>query len=195
MPAAILAKIMATIESRAIDQKRRRLRRRLAALQGALARAQGELAAVGTGESLPGLHLLVEVAGLRGLVSDALVVEVVRLVECVPLPGMPRHVLGSFLHRGRPALAVDLASVLGSDREPPLDAHVVVLAGARPLGVVVDAVSAMVDSPLLVADGSDDPSLARWRGAGLVTGLCRVGHAVVPLLGFGPLLDLVGEVR
>ena len=186
---------MATIESRAIDQKRRRLRRRLAALQSALARAQGELAAAGVGESLPGLHLVVEVAGLRGLVSDALVVEVVRLVACLPLPGMPRHVLGSFLHRGRPALAVDLASVLGSDREPPLDAHVVVLAGARPLGVVVDAVSAMVDSPLLVADGSDDPSLALWRGAGLVTGLCRVGHAIVPLLGFGPLLDLIGEVR
>ena len=186
---------MATTEGRATDQKRRRLRRRLAALQSALARAQGELVAVGTGESLPGLHLLVEVAGVRGLVSDALVVEVVRLVACSPLPEMPRHVLGSFLHRGRPAVAVDLASVLGSDREPPLDAHVVVMAGARPLGVVVDAVRAMVDSPVLVADGSDDPSLARWRGAGLVTGLCRVGDEILPLLGFGPLLDLIGEVR
>lgn len=183
------------MESRALDRRRRRLRRRLAALESALARAQGELVAVGAGESLPGLHLVVEVAGLRGLVSDALVVEVVRLVACTPLPGMPPHVLGSFLHRGRPAVAVDLAPVLGRAREPPLDAHVVVMAGARPLGVVVDAVSAVVDSPLLVADGQDDPSLARWRSAGLVTGLCRVGDEVVPLLGFGPLLDLTREVR
>ncbi len=188
-------RVMPMTQGPATDKKRRALRRRLTEIQGELARAQGELAAMGAGESLPGLHLVVEAAGQRGLVSDALVVEVVRLVACSSLPGMPRHVLGSFLHRGRPAVAVDLASILGSAREPSLDAHVVVMAGARPLGLVVDAVSAVVDSPLLVADGPDGPSLAQWRSADLVTGLCRVGDEIVPLLGFGPLLDLIKEAR
>src|SRR6266545_1934018 len=94
-------------------------------LEDALQRTQAELLALG-GETLPGLHLAVEAAGRRGLVAAGRVSEVVRLVATAPLAGAPPHVLGTFVCRGAPVLAVDLAALLGAAHEPGIDAQIVI---------------------------------------------------------------------
>ena len=57
---------------------------RLRTLEGELQRAQSELLAIG-GAILPGLHLVVEAGGARGLLPTSRVSEVVRLVATAPL--------------------------------------------------------------------------------------------------------------
>jgi purine-binding chemotaxis protein CheW len=147
----------------------------------ALQRAQERLVALG-GEALPGLHLVIEAAGRRGLLASARVVEVVRLVATAPLAGAPAHVLGTFVCRGAPVVAVDLGALLGATRQPGLDAQIVILAGAPSVGLVVDRVVRLVNGPRLfegdLAAGTPDS----WRGSPLVAGLCVVDGEVLPLV-------------
>ncbi len=173
----------------AAPERRLALQRRLADLASELHRVERDLVALGPGERLPGLHLLVEAAGHRALVAASEVQEIVRLVAFAPIPGAPRHALGTFVFRGRPVVALDLASFLSVARVPSLDAHVVVLGGARALGLVVDGVRAVVDAPLLV----EGEAASAWGGTRLVAGLCRVGDEALPLLGLGALARAVEE--
>jgi purine-binding chemotaxis protein CheW len=91
------------------------------------------------------MYAVVETAGFRALIPVERVKEIVHLVAFDPLPDPPRHVRGTFLCRGQLVIAVDLASWLRIDREPSLDAHILVFAGARPFGLIVDGVSLWVD--------------------------------------------------
>lgn len=147
----------------------------------ALQRAQERLVALG-GEALPGLHLVVEAAGRRGLLASARVVEVVRLVATAPLAGAPPHVLGTFVCRGSPVIAVDLAALLGAAREPGLDAQIVILAGVPSVGLVVDRVIRLVDGPRLFEGDAAAGTPEDWRGSALVAGLCVVEGEVLPLV-------------
>ena len=168
---------------------RREARRKLAAAEAELARARSELSRLGTAQALPGLFLEVEVAGHVALVPADAVREVVRLVAFEPLPGAPPHVLGAFLYRGAPALAVDVARRLGVVREPDVDAHLVVCgaeaAGGRALALVVDRVRGIVQEPVLVDGAAEEGSGAAasdWDATGMSAGLCRAGDGLVPLL-------------
>jgi purine-binding chemotaxis protein CheW len=161
-------------------------------LEQALQRTQGQLAALG-GEALPGLHLVLETSGGRALLPIARVREIVRLVATEPLPGAPRPVLGSFVCRGAPVIAVDLAAGLGEAHEPPLDAQMVILAGAPAIALVVDRVRGLVDSPRLHVGDAGASLPDGWRGSRLVAGLCVEGGAVVPLLDPSPLAEAVRE--
>jgi purine-binding chemotaxis protein CheW len=164
---------------------REALASRLRALEDAIQRTQGELTALG-GEPLPGIHLLLDMVGRRALLPSTRVREIVRLVATKPLPGAPAHVLGTFVCRGSPVLAVDLATaVLGSTRPPPLDAQIVVLAGAPALGLVVDRVEALVEQPRLHEGGAEAPE--GFRGSRILAGLCVHEGEVLPLLDPGPL--------
>ncbi len=163
-------------------------------LEEALGRAQRELLAHG-GEALPGLHLLFEVAGRRGLVAVARVSEVVRLVATAPLAGAPPHVLGTFLCRGTPVVAVDLAAVLGAAREPPLDAQIAIVPGHPTVGLVVDRIEGLVEGPQLFHGDAVAEAPEAWRGSPLVAGLCLHGGEVVPLVDPAPLAASVGEPR
>lgn len=156
------------------------LRTRLAALDAERDRLQAELVALGPGEPLPGMHLAVEVAGRRALLPASRVLEVVPLVPFSPLPRAVAHAPGAFLYRGQPAVALDLASLAGTPREPDLDAHLVVLASRRPFALLVDRARPLADPPVVAAGDADagDP----WRGSPLVAALCRCGDEVVPLL-------------
>ncbi len=156
------------------------LRRRLAALDAERDRLQAELVALGPGEPLPGMHLAVEVAGRRALLSASRVLEVVPLVPFSPLPRAVPHARGAFLYRGQPVVALDLASLAGVPREPDLDAHLVVLASHRPFALLVDRARALAAPPVVAPGDADagDP----WRGSPLVAALCRCGAEVVPLL-------------
>ena len=155
-------------------------------LEEQLLRAQGELLALG-GEALPGLHLLVVAAGRRGLLPAGRVSEIVRLVATKPLPGAPRHVLGTFVCRGAPVVALDLAAYFGDDREPALEAEIIVLAGAPMIGLVVDRVERLVDGPRLFDGDVAAATPEGWRGSPLVAGLCVDAGEVLPLVDPTPL--------
>jgi purine-binding chemotaxis protein CheW len=155
------------------------LRRRLAALDAERERVHAELVALGPGEPLPGMHLGVDVAGRRALLPASRVLEVVPLVPFSPLPRSAPHALGTFIYRGQPAVALDLASLAGAPRMPDLDAHLVVMASHRPFALLVDRVRPLAHSPV-VAPG--DAAAEGWRGSPLVAALCRCGDEVVPLL-------------
>ena len=155
-------------------------------LEEQLQRTQGELLALG-GEVLPGLHLVVEAAGRRGLLAAGRVTEIVRLVAMTPLAGAPRHVLGTFVCRGGPVVALDLAAHFGVEREPSLDAQIVILAGAPALGVVVDRVERLVDGPRLFDGDVAAATPEGWRGSPLVAGLCVDAGEVLPLVDPTPL--------
>jgi purine-binding chemotaxis protein CheW len=155
-------------------------------LEEELSRAQGALVALG-GEALPGAHLVIEAAGRRGLLPSSRVVEVVRLVATTPLAGAPPHVLGTFVCRGTPVIAVDLAALLGDRREPGLDAQIVVLASTPVVGLVVDRVARLVEGPRLFEGDVVAGTPEAWRGSPLVAGLCLEGGEVLPLVDPTPL--------
>jgi purine-binding chemotaxis protein CheW len=161
-------------------------------LEEALQRTHGELLALG-GEKLPGLHLVIEAAGRRALLSCARVVEIVRLVATEPLVGAPRWVLGTFVCRGGPVVAHDLAAHLGVEREPGLDAQIVVLAGLPALGLVVDRIERLVDGPRAFEGGPESLPDA-WKGSPLVAGLCVEGGQVLPVIDPSPLARAVAEL-
>jgi purine-binding chemotaxis protein CheW len=161
-------------------------------LEGALQRAHGELLALG-GDSLPGLHLVVDAAGRRGLLACARISEVIRLVATTPLVGAAPHVLGTFVCRGAPVLAVDLAALLGASREPPLDAQIVILAGAPAIGIVVDRIERLVDAPRLFEGDASVGTPEGWRGSPVVAGLCIEDGEVLPLVDLSPVLASLAE--
>jgi purine-binding chemotaxis protein CheW len=163
---------------------------KLRELEDRLQRTQAELLALG-GETLPGLHLVFEVAGRRALLASRRVVEVVQLVATTPLPGAPPHVLGTFLYRGGPVVAVDLAMLLGVSRLPGLDAQILILAGAPPVGLVVDKIERLSDAPRLFAGDASAAMPESWRGSPFVAGLCVEQGEVLPLVDPRPILASV----
>jgi purine-binding chemotaxis protein CheW len=170
-----------------LPQTRAALVAELRRLEDALRDAQGALAALG-GTEIPGLHLLVEAGGRRGLLPAARVSEILRLVAFAPLAGAPPDVLGTFVCRGVPVIALDLAARLGVAREPSLDAQIVVLGGAPSAGLVVDRVVRLVDGPRLLDGDAEAATPDGWRGSPLVAGLCVEDGEVLPLVDVAPLL-------
>jgi len=142
------------------------------------------------GETLPGLHLVVEAAGRRALLAAAHVLEIVRLVALEPRPGAPEALLGTFTWRGVPVVAVDLAALLGVRRQPALDAQIAVLAGTPAAGLVLDRVHGLLERPVRHPEAA--PPVG-WEAAGLVEGLCTAGGEVLPLLDPRPITALARQ--
>jgi purine-binding chemotaxis protein CheW len=166
---------------------------RLRHLEDEIQRTQSELAAAG-GEALPGLHLVLQVGDRRALLAVTRVREIVRLVAMQPAPGAPPEVRGTFVCRGLPVVAVDLAALAtGRPHEPALDAQVVVLAGAPSVGLVVDRIAGLVDGPRLFDGDREAATPDGWRGSRLVVGLCLHEGAVLPLLDPTPVASSVRE--
>lgn len=162
--------------------RRASVQERLSELEAEQARLRRELVSLEGELRLPGMYLTLEAAGTSALLAADTVQEVVRLVELEPLPGAPPHVAGTFTYRGRPAMAVDLAVLLGVRRQPDLDAHLVICKGARTVAVLVDRVRDLVEAPVLV-DGTPDGAVPMpWDATGLMAGLCRTPEGVRPLL-------------
>ncbi|MGC4119197.1 MAG: chemotaxis protein CheW [Myxococcales bacterium] len=169
------------------EGRRNELYARLQKLQADLAGVHAQLARLGPGEVLPGLFVLVDVGDQVAALPSSLVLEVVRLVKTTPLPEAPDHVLGTFVYRGEPALAIDLKRYLSlTTEEPDLDAHMVVLATARPMAIVVDRVRALVEAPQ-VAEAPKDAK--NWLSSPLVAALCHAEGSLVAVLRIEPLLE------
>jgi len=98
-------------------------------------------------------------------------------------------VLGTFLYRGEPAVAVDLAAFLGHGRPARVDAHVVVLSTTRRLALVVDRVRALIEAPELADPDRRDDRPEAWYSSQLVRGVCRNGDELLPLLNVEVLLS------
>lgn len=162
--------------------RRASVEQQLAMLEAEQARLRRELATLGGAVRLPGLFLTVEAAGATALLPSEAVQEVVRLVAMEPLPGAPPHVCGTFLYRGTPAVAVDLAALLGVRREPALDAHRVVFRGSRAVALLVDQVRDLVETPELVDAAPEAEGRTPWDASGLMAGLCRTTEGIRPLL-------------
>lgn len=161
-------------------------------LEEELQRTHGRLAALG-GEALPGLHLVLETAGRRALLPVSRVKEIVRLVATEPLPGAPPAVVGSFVCRGSPVIAIDLAAAIGEPREPSIDAQMVILVGSPAIALVVDRIRGLVDAPRLHEGDAAAAVPDGWRGSRLVAGLCVEEGEVLPLLDPSPLAAAVRE--
>jgi purine-binding chemotaxis protein CheW len=169
------------------ETRRKELRQRLRKLETELAGVHSELARLGPGEAMPGLFILVDVGDSVAALPSSLVLEVVRLVKTVALPDAPPHVLGTFLYRGEPAIALDLKRYLGmTDHEPDVDAHMVVLSTSQPVALVVDRVRALVDAPKVAEAPKDAPS---WFSSPLVAALCHAEGELVAVLRLEPLLQ------
>lgn len=162
------------------------LRGRLRELELELSEVRAGLRAEGPGQPLPGLYLVIEANGLQAALPASAVDEVVPVVSFSPLPGAGSHVLGGFMYRGAPHLALDLAAMIGRPRPVPLDAHLLVLSASQPVALVVDRVRRLVESPLVERDdGADEHS--PWRSAALLEGMCRDADVLLPLLEVGAL--------
>ncbi len=162
-------------------------------LEEELQKVQGRLLAFG-GETLPGVHLVIQAAGRRALLSSARVLEVVRLVATHPLVGAPPHVRGTFVCRGMPVIAVDLRKILGSRAEPALDAQIVILLGTPSVGLVVDQVPRLVENPKLYEGDIVAGMPEGWKESRLAAGLCLDGEEVLPVLDPSPIqAELAGR--
>jgi len=146
------------------------------------------------GETLPGVHLVIEAAGCRALLSSNRVVEVVRLVATTPVPGAARHVHGTFLWRRTPVIAVDLRKLLGAADEPGLEAQMVILTGSPCLALVVDHVPRLLEDPKLFEGEVAAGLAAGLRDCRLVVGLCLDGEEVLPVIDPTPIqAELAGR--
>jgi len=155
-------------------------------LEDELQKVQGRLLQFG-GETLPGVHLVVQAAGRRALLSSTRVLEVVRLVATHPLAGAPAHVRGTFICRGVPVIAVDLRRLLGAKEDPAMDAQIVILAGTPVVGLVVDQVPRLVENPKLYEGDVVAGMPAGWKESRLAAGLCLDGDEVLPVLDPSPI--------
>jgi len=165
---------------------RAELTSRLKHLEGELEEVRKRLWALGPG-TLPGVHLVVEAAGRRALVSASRVTEVVRLVAFSPLAGAPPHVRGTFVYGGVPVVAIDLRSLFGAREDPDLDAQIVILSGTPALGLLVDRVSHLLEDPELYAGHAGAGMPDGFGESGLSFGLCACGGAVLPVLDPGAI--------
>jgi purine-binding chemotaxis protein CheW len=162
-------------------------------LEDELQKVQGRLFALG-GETLPGVHLVIQAAGRRALLSSGRVVEVVRLVASSPLAGAPPWVRGTFICRGMPVIAVDLRKLLGAKHEPALDAQIVIVAGSPSVGLIVDQVPRLVENPKLFEGDVAAGMPEGWKESHLAAGLCLDGEEVLPVLDPSPIqAELAGR--
>ena len=127
--------------------------------------------------------LSVVAAGESLAVTAVHVTEVARLPACTRVPNGPACLLGLCNLRGSVLPVVSLAALLGrADAGPTADAagsRLVVLAGAAPVGVVVDGIAALgarnggraLDLPALVQDafGTASGQAVRRAEAGQAT--------------------------
>lgn len=158
------------------------LRQRLVQLDGETRSILDRLAQAEDGVTLPGLHLELEAGGLRALIHVSRVAELAHLVALTPVADAAPGVLGAFVSRAQPHVAIDLAALMGVQHRPALDALLVVLQGSMRVALVVDRAQALSDEPAVSRRSQEDEEGLRWSHSGLVAAWCVVGGRLLPLL-------------
>jgi chemotaxis signal transduction protein len=147
-----------------VDTRTRReeLEVRLAELGRALDLASEEYRALADWDRL-GPHLATRLGDARAAVALVDVEEIVPMVRVVPCPGAPDGILGTFVHRGALAFALDVAALVGRPSAAGAD-FLVVLAGVPRVGFPADEMLGVTAG----ADVSRRASGGGAAGAGLV---------------------------
>lgn len=126
-----------------------------------------------------------------GLPLDV-VERVVRIVEITALPKAPEIVLGVVNVQGRVIAVADLRKRFRlSERKPALsDQLIIARTPARPVALLVDAVSAVVE----YAEGQAAAAQAIVPGTDYIAGVVKLADGMVLIQDLGRLLSL-GEER
>jgi purine-binding chemotaxis protein CheW len=126
------------------------------------------------------------VAGQAMAMAAAEVAEVSRVPPCTRVPNAPASLQGVANLRGRVMPVISLAALLGQDGRQTATARLLVLAGSAPVGLVVDAVTAL-------GQGSKarrlDPSALLDREFSAVR---RFAASQVPAMPSGPAVERDG---
>lgn len=178
---------MGSIEREGAEARRATLRRELRDAEDACQRLRAGLLALGPGARLPGLHLVAAVGGAQVVIPGARIAEIAPVVACDPVPGAPAWVSGSFLWRGRPAVAIDLAARLGAPASTAPDAILVVLDGEPTVALLVPEVCGLAEDPDL-ADAAADSAMGPFLG------VCALDGRTLPLLAPEALEREVGRL-
>jgi chemotaxis methyl-accepting protein methylase len=176
--------------SHKLHRERSVRRQRLVESRRVISTAERQFIALGPGDRIPGLHLVVDAGGWRAVVSAAQVVEVMHRVDLEHPPSAPPHAAGEFLYRGQKLVAFDLVSFLGVRREPPASTCVLVFSAGATFGLAIDGAELGCDSPLLVPGDPGSPE-STWRHTRV---LAQCGGEILPLLdpeGMAELLERV----
>lgn len=147
----------------------------LRAAEEACQRLRAGLLELGAEARLPGTHPVARVGAARVVVPGGRVAEIAAVVACDPMPAAPAHVVGSFLWRGRPAVAIDLAARLGGR---PCSSHedlLLILDGDPTLALRVEGVCGLADDPVVTAGEGG-------AGMGPFLGVCSLDGGTVPIL-------------
>jgi chemotaxis signal transduction protein len=96
--------------------------------------------------------IVFETAGSALALNAAIVEEVLEAPVPMPLPLLPRHLLGLSPWRGRALCVVDLAALLDlAASGPPAERAIVLAAGAFDAALLCDRIRGFVDSPSQLA--------------------------------------------
>ena len=128
------------------------------------------------------LHVLFRVADTEYAVSAADVLHLDSFTGATKVPGSPSYVAGLVQIRGRVIPVIDLRARFGlPGAEPTMDWRVVVVsAGARAVGLLVDSAREVVkiaDDDLRAA-----PQVLADDGGGFVKSVARTGNRLVMLI-------------
>ena len=117
----------------------------------------------------------------------ACVVEIIRIVECQPVPNPAPDLIGMINLRGRVIPVYDLGRSLGLGERPMSLRMYVIIAEVEgeALGVLVDDVVDVVT----VADAEFQVSRVLAGADSFAAGVARVGPDLLTVLNLGPLID------
>lgn len=122
--------------------------------------------------------------------ADIMVIREIRgWTETTPLPHSPLHVRGVINLRGVVLPVVDLKALLGGQQTDANVKHVIVVmqAGDRTMGLLVDAVSDIMT--VTASEIQPTPELARDSLASIVEGIAVMAERMVTILGIERLME------
>jgi purine-binding chemotaxis protein CheW len=143
----------------------------------------------GQGGGEPKQYLTFALCGEDFGIDILQVQEIKCLSRITPIPNTPRHVKGVLNLRGTVVPVVDLRAKfgIGEIEYNRFTVIIVVNVGRRVMGLVVDAVSDVLN--LDADDVQPPPELGGNLDLSFVTGMARAGERLVTLLDIGRLLS------
>lgn len=122
------------------------------------------------------VHVRFRVGGEAYAVPVEHVLEVVGLGELAPVPGAPRAVLGVRNLRGQVLPVVDLATVLGIERNGPGQRLVITEAHGRRAGLAIDEVTDVGDLAGAVQESESEYLIGATLAGDELVGLVDLGR-------------------
>jgi len=115
-------------------------------------------------------------------VDIAQVQEIIRMVEVTKVPRAPRFMEGVINLRGQLIPIIDLRTRFGMSRIPPTKSTRIVVTeiGNKRVGIVVDAVSEVLNIP--IENVEDAPEMVAGVGTEYIQGVGKLGERLIIML-------------